>query len=195
LKSQILVTKFSEETKKVVSNMSENMDLLWFHSKALSIDEVRKIIAEAYESSESGKVIAIETKKLSQVSQNGLLKVLEEPPRNTFFLLIVPTKAMLLPTVRSRLPVKILESEKIEVGFSAPKISNLNLRNLDSFMKSIKEISTEDSILLIQKILVENRNYNFSPEDLERFSVAFKLLNLHSRPHRIFLMLLLPFVI
>jgi DNA polymerase-3 subunit delta' len=195
MKSQILVTKYSEGTKKIVTEMSQNLEILWFNSKALSIDEVRNIIKESYESSENGKVIAIETKKLSQVSQNGLLKVLEEPPRNTFFVLIVPSKSMLLPTVRSRLPVKIIESKKEPLNYKTPKISNLDLKVLDNFLNSIKDISVEEATLLLENTLLKNRDFLFSSEDLDRFSIGIKLLNLHSRPHRIFLMVLLPFAI
>jgi DNA polymerase III, delta subunit len=48
------------------------------------------------------QVFVIATNQLTREAQNGLLKLLEEPPADTHFILVVPTIAALLPTVRSR---------------------------------------------------------------------------------------------
>ena len=53
---------------------------------------------------ESRKVVIVENAdKMSGSAGNALLKVLEEPPRNTHFVLITTRKAAIIPTLRSRL--------------------------------------------------------------------------------------------
>jgi DNA polymerase-3 subunit delta' len=195
VKSQILVTNFSSHTKHVISEKVGDLNTIWFHSPALSIDEVREIIKESYESSDHGKVIIIETKKLSSISQNGLLKVLEEPPKGVYFLIVVPSKSMILPTVRSRLSVELLKSPFQKTLEIEPLIIlELTLDKLNQFLRRIEKISSEDAMLLLEQSLKKNRNYTLTEYDLERFAIAHKLLNLNSRPHRVFLMVFLPFL-
>jgi len=63
-------------------------------------------------------VLIEEAQKLNPQAANALLKVIEEPPPSTYFLLIVPEITQLLPTLRSRsqvlrfapLPMNLLDS-------------------------------------------------------------------------------------
>lgn len=73
--------------------------------KSISVDTVRALRTEAYlkPSISSRRVFIIDpADSMSEVSQNALLKVLEEPPAGTVFVLISSSAAELLPTVRSR---------------------------------------------------------------------------------------------
>lgn len=72
---------------------------------SIGIDEVRQIRAflklkpYQYES----RVVYIETAHLLTIpAQNALLKMLEEPTENTLFILVAPSKNLLLPTILSR---------------------------------------------------------------------------------------------
>jgi hypothetical protein len=70
----------------------------------LSIGEVRRIISYAYGAPAYGeyRIIALIVERFGAEAQQALLKVLEEPPLSTRFVIIMPSVAGLLPTVLSR---------------------------------------------------------------------------------------------
>lgn len=70
----------------------------------ISIDEVREIADFLSQAShQSGnRVVVIVADNLSVACANALLKVLEEPPQGTFFILMAKHPSAVLPTVRSR---------------------------------------------------------------------------------------------
>lgn len=77
--------------------------------KSISIYTVRAMIERMQMSSMSGgwRVIIIDSvDELNSSASNALLKLLEEPPAQTLFLLIVHQLANVLPTVRSRARVE-----------------------------------------------------------------------------------------
>lgn len=77
--------------------------------KNISVYTVRGVIERMQLSSMSGRwrVIVIDSvDELSTAASNALLKLLEEPPAQTLFLLVVHQLANVLPTVRSRARVE-----------------------------------------------------------------------------------------
>lgn len=73
--------------------------------KSISVKQIRQLKANAYikPHTANSKVFVIDyADTLNEESQNALLKVLEEPPQNTYFILIAESKASLLTTVISR---------------------------------------------------------------------------------------------
>ncbi len=77
--------------------------------KSISVYTVRAMIEKMQMSSMSGdwRVILIDSvDELNTAASNALLKLLEEPPAKTLFLLIVHQLANVLPTVRSRARVE-----------------------------------------------------------------------------------------
>jgi len=75
------------------------------NKKEISIKQVREIEKELNFRSFSGKrkiAIVDPATLLNASSQNALLKTLEEPPQNSFIVLIAPNAGALLPTLRSR---------------------------------------------------------------------------------------------
>ncbi len=78
-------------------------------SKQISVHTVRAMIEKMQMSSMSGdwRVILIDAvDELSISAENAILKLLEEPPEKTLFLLIVHQLSSVLPTVRSRARVE-----------------------------------------------------------------------------------------
>jgi DNA polymerase-3 subunit delta' len=65
-------------------------------------------------------VIIDHAEQLNPQSANALLKVLEEPPQNTYFFLLAPSSRHVLPTLRSRAQV---------VSFAALEIDSLKKRS------------------------------------------------------------------
>ncbi len=73
--------------------------------KFISVKQLRELRAEAFVKPHSAarRVFIInEAQRMNEQAQNAFLKVLEEPPKNVVFILIVPSKSMLLDTVISR---------------------------------------------------------------------------------------------
>lgn len=66
--------------------------------------------------SESKAIIIDEAELLTIEAQNALLKILEEPPAQTFIILSTTTKETLLPTILSRCQIIQLEDETIQLS-------------------------------------------------------------------------------
>jgi DNA polymerase III gamma/tau subunit len=85
--------------------------------KLISVEQVREIVSAAtmrpYEG--NGKVFIIDPADALTVSgSNAMLKTLEEPARDTFFVLLTRSYDLLLPTIRSRCQ-QILVSGHVEI--------------------------------------------------------------------------------
>lgn len=77
-------------------------------SKAFSVDVIRRIRSDAYirpNEAPCKVYMLLGVQSMSEISQNALLKVLEEPPANVLFLLTASAASALLPTVRSRVQI------------------------------------------------------------------------------------------
>jgi DNA polymerase-3 subunit delta' len=71
----------------------------------ISVDQVRRVLERVHQTSSEGgnRVCIVDTAdELNANGANALLKTIEEPPRNTYFLLISHAPGRLLPTIRSR---------------------------------------------------------------------------------------------
>ncbi len=73
--------------------------------KFLSVDQIRSVRADAFIKAHSAPrrvFIVEEAHRMNEQAQNALLKVLEEPPQNVIFILLTPSKTVLLDTIISR---------------------------------------------------------------------------------------------
>ncbi|MCP4722681.1 MAG: DNA polymerase III subunit delta', partial [Desulfobacteraceae bacterium] len=73
--------------------------------KMISISQIREIgllISSKPNEAHKRMVLILDADKMNVQAQNALLKVLEEPPENTFFILTATQLAPLLPTILSR---------------------------------------------------------------------------------------------
>lgn len=66
------------------------------------IDNIRVMIHDAYKISEPIVYIIDDADKLSVPAKNSLLKVIEEPPRNAYFIMLLEDAHSTLETIRSR---------------------------------------------------------------------------------------------
>lgn len=76
--------------------------------RAFPVDTIRQIRADAYvRPNEAPRrvFVLLGVQNMSEISQNALLKILEEPPRSVIFILTAVSAAALLPTVRSRVQI------------------------------------------------------------------------------------------
>ena len=83
----------------------------------IRVDTIRNVRKEAYvlpTDCEYHIYIINESEKMNVNAQNALLKILEEPPQNTIFILLAPSKELLLPTVVSRVQSHTLGKSSVE---------------------------------------------------------------------------------
>ena len=105
------VNSYTEFLELLNTNIDHHPDLYWVHpheKKTISIDQIRNFIKDIHLKSHQGgnKVVIIDTADLlTAQSTNSILKTLEEPPDDTYILLISSNIGSLLPTVRSRCQV------------------------------------------------------------------------------------------
>lgn len=101
----------------------------------IKIDEIRNIIGSAVTSSyEGGKKIFIlrDIERMRKEGSNALLKVIEEPPKDTFFFLMTNT-LNILPTIKSR-------SVLITVPKKTAEELGVTQEEYDFFLGNSKEI-------------------------------------------------------
>ena len=160
------------------------------------LENAKAVIAESYISESEVKYLVLGAHSYNIISQNALLKVLEEPPRNIEFIIISPTKSNLLPTVRSRLPII-----KGDVAHDVKEI-DLNLLRIDyaqvfAFLKEHARASKEDAKLLVEALYhraIVIDKLLLSEQQLDNFDKAYRLLELNSRPQNVLSLILMSFV-
>lgn len=94
--------------------------------KEITVDQVRSLTEEAFIAPNEAerKAFIIEDADLMNINaQNAALKLLEEPPNGSVFILCVTSVLRLLETVRSRCAVINLNSDAREIGQEAQKLS------------------------------------------------------------------------
>ncbi len=87
--------------------------------KGISVDQIRELITDAYikpHMSQKKVYIIDPAEGLTEQCQNTLLKILEEPPSQTIFVLIAENKSAFLETVISRCQVITLNVPTLEEG-------------------------------------------------------------------------------
>lgn len=83
--------------------------------KFLSVAQIRELRADAFvkaHQAEKRIFIIEDAHRMNEQAQNALLKVLEEPPQSVVFILLAPSKTLLLDTIISRcVLLSLLESK------------------------------------------------------------------------------------
>jgi len=195
--SQILVTKLTPELKEQIQHELSEFEIFWFQKEKILLDDVKIISDEVFISTGSEKYIIIETNEIATITQNALLKMFEEPPSNVYFLIIVPSKSILLSTIRSRFPIFELKNrEEFNSPVPIPKLENFRLQDLKACLKDVSKINHDVAIKIIEEIFIQNKqNFHFQSDDFKRLQKAIQLLNLNSNLEQIFTMFLLPIIL
>ncbi|WP_457746670.1 DNA polymerase III subunit delta' [Sulfurimonas sp.] len=166
-----------------------------FFEDNFKIEHAKAVTQEAYISESSIKYIIIAALEFTAVAQNSLLKLLEEPPRNIEFIIISPTKSNLLPTVRSRLPIIKTRINKEDIAI-AISLARIDYKEVFELLKQNTRVSKNEAKALVEQIYyratVEERLI-LTPKQLENFDMAYRLLDLNSRPQSVLAMLLMSF--
>lgn len=185
LRSQVLITRNIEEsivalealrtTEQIVKIVKEDRFL---------VEDAKEAIEKAYLASEEITVIILGAKIFSDVVQNRLLKVIEEPPKNKEFILVTETKSAILETVRSRLPLYTMKTVQERKRLSLD-VQGLSLAEVYAFVQEHKRTDTEEMKYLIEMISKEamySGVYTLDRKLLTLFSQALQALDIGSPP-------------
>ena len=194
--SQIVISQQVEEGLEQLQHELRGQLVVSFYHDDFLIEHAKEITKAAYIAESQIKYIIIAGLGFNAVVQNSLLKLLEEPPHNIRFILLIPAKSILLPTVLSRLPIfrrQESAAEAVDIGFS---FRNFDLAQLNQFVKKHERIGKRDAKILIETMLKQASSElgQLTEKQLEAFNRAYLLLELNSRPNTIFIALLLLFL-
>lgn len=144
------------------------------------MEDAKLAIEKAYLSSKERVIITLAAKSFSKEVQSKLLKILEEPPPNKVFILIMPSKSMVLPTIRSRLPIVKFDTDSIDEIETGIDIKKLDSAMIFKFITENRYASSAELSAKLQKIFSEamkSESYNIDNKSLELFSDIIKALD------------------
>ena len=95
-----------DELEKILDEIDKNCEKLEssFLYDSLPVSQIRNFSVWAHLTSNTGKKVLIieNVDRMADSSRNALLKILEEPPENTMFILTTAKRGAVLPTILSR---------------------------------------------------------------------------------------------
>jgi DNA polymerase-3 subunit delta' len=195
-RSHIIISDQLEESFAQLQKEFSGHRVVGFIKDDFLIEDAKAAIAEAYISEEKTKYIVLGAKTFNIYSQNALLKVLEEPPRNIAFVIIAPSKSVLLPTVRSRLPIRKMPSAHAVAAVDI-RLGSLDLGTLFDFVKENGRVAKHDAKALIEALFYQANSVEkltLTPVQLEAFDRAYRLVERNARVQNVLLMLLMHFL-
>lgn len=194
LTSQVIITQDIEETlNRLEAQRRDERIVKIVKEDTFLVDDARVAIEKAYMASEELTVIIMAAKTFSPVVQNKLLKVIEEPPPQTAFILVTVSKATILPTIRSRLPIVVLAESQIQEDLGLD-LSNLSLQSVYDFVQTHKRTDAKRMKPIVERIAKEamlGGGYNLDEAALQLFAQSYKALDMGSPPQFVLITLLL----
>ncbi|WP_297441310.1 DNA polymerase III subunit delta' [Sulfurimonas sp.] len=195
VKGHILITSEIEEEMNRLEDILKPLRVVKFFEENFKIEHAKLVTSEAYISESQTKYIVIGAKEFTDVAQNSLLKLLEEPPHNLEFILLSPTKSNLLPTVRSRLPIFTTESnhkaQSLEIN-----LARIDYKEVFAFLKQNARVSKNEAKALVEALFYRATVVDkliLNQTQLDNFDKAYRLLDLNSRAQSVLAMLLMSF--
>ena len=185
LVSQVIISRDIDDTVIQLEGLQQSERLVKIIKEdTFLVEDAKLAIEKAHMASEETTVIIIAAKTFSPVVQNKLLKVIEEPPSKKEFILITHSKATILDTIRSRLPVMVLSQDKEEEKL-ALDLGQLSLATVYDFVQTHKRTDAKAMKVLVEQISKEaiySQGYNLDEKTLTIFSNAFIALDVGSPP-------------
>ena len=152
-------------------------------AKSISVHTVRAMIEKMQMSSMSGKwrVILIDAvDELTVAAENAILKLLEEPPQQTLFLLVTHQLSNVLPTVRSRArvekmrPLTTSELRELCIKFMPDtEVSSEILKLSNGSFGKIANLKSSGGDIIYEELLEVLKNKHSNASDI--MNVATKI--------------------
>jgi DNA polymerase-3 subunit delta' len=196
IRSHIRIVDEVEEAFAEIKAQLPGERVVPFIREDFLIEDAKAAIAESYISEASTKYIVMGAKSFNTVSQNALLKVLEEPPRNIEFILIANSKSTFLPTIRSRMPIVTKQSGREAVAVDI-RLGALDLSTLFGFVKAHEREKKHEAKTLVEGLFHQatvKECLVLTQRQLDAFEKAYRLIELNGRFQSILVMLLMTFL-
>ncbi|MDR1451074.1 MAG: hypothetical protein LBI57_01880 [Helicobacteraceae bacterium] len=158
--------------------------VFYAQKEEFSVAEARELIAAAYVSSDKEKFLIASAIGYNANAQNALLKLLEEPPRNITVYLLAAKKSTFLATVRSRLPLYVIDAPR------APSerlidFANLDLQAIYEFVKVSGRLERDRAKRLVEEAFdyftaIKPVKPRLRKRTLDAIDRGFKMLGLNS---------------
>ena len=164
-----------KDVSKPVAKYTISNDVKIIKEDNFLVEDAKLAIEQAYMASEETTVIIISAKNFSPVVQNKLLKVIEEPTPKKEFILITPSKATILDTIRSRLPITVLSMDKEEEKLDLD-LGQLSLATVYDFVQTHTRTDAKAMKELVERIskaAIYSQAYNLDEKTLTLFSNTF----------------------
>jgi DNA polymerase-3 subunit delta' len=147
-------------------NETDSLLLISPEKNLIKIEEAQRILSFlSFKSLHGNRVIIIDgAELLNPQAANSLLKILEEPPEDTFFFLIAPSAAHVLPTLRSRSQVMSfspLAISQMKSKISAPEWA---LRASQGSFERLAQLTERDEIENRQKAIMFLKTWRQEPQ-------------------------------
>ena len=117
----------------------------------IKIDEIREMIQMAYKQTEPIIYLIQNADKMSIGAKNSLLKVIEEPPNNAFFIMELQQIENTLETIKSR-----CQEIKMQEYTYEEKMEMLNKLKPDATLEETQVLNKLDNYYQMQKVLEYN---------------------------------------
>ena len=147
---------FLKDTYNLVEKA--NPDLSVRRHGLFSVEDARALVSAASLTPVSGetKAFVLAVDRIYREAQNALLKILEEPPAGTVFVLVVPQTAMLLPTVLSRvLPLPGFGLQSKEVSQEAHEFLGATKEKRTAIIKKLTVGKDEDAKRALRDVAIK----------------------------------------
>lgn len=142
----------------------------------LRMNDVRLVISKSSESSYSGiKILILNMENIRNDAANALLKVIEEPTKGTYFLLLTHTMDKLPKTILSRAIKIYVESKKYDIDQDIYNLFDGDNDYLDEYVEkklNIDEYSNENFL----DSIIEYLNGNVDIVNKIKYEIAIRYL-------------------
>lgn len=175
MKSEIIITN---DFDAFINSFSADKFCKIFKGEDFLLDNAMKIYQNAYIKEESDKYYILAYEDYSVQAQNYMLKLLEEPPANVYFKILVKSKNLLLATIKSRLISRKIKSikEDFEITLDLKTINELDIATYN-----IDKSTLADFITALFKRCMQ-QDLKLSKDLLEEFYKCYELSKLNSNP-------------
>ncbi len=177
-KTQKLAEAFGIDIEKA----STDIYFIKAAKKEIAIEQIRQLRGHIFQKPLQNmyKFVVLENAHDATLeAQNALLKLLEEPPSHAIIVLEAQNKALLLPTILSRVTTKSGHEPKTPGTKTIPKNQMLFEKDLETLLKKISEVENpqeflDEQIIVLSDLLVKSAKNQDQKQTLTQISKAIE---------------------
>lgn len=191
----ILHEEVAERAETLRAELAPARTVLFVHDD-FQLEHAKAVIAEAYLRESRTKYLILAARLFNEFSQNALLKLLEEPPSNVVFILIVPSAPVLLPTVRSRLMITSELAKRTPQGVDL-QLGTLSMGTLFTYVTTLERMTRHEARTLVESLFYQATHVEkltLNDRQLAAFDRAYRLIGVNAAIRNVVLMVLIHFL-